>query len=309
MLEKQASVEILESKLEDLKKLGQDGIIDVSEEIQSLERKIAHLKQDIWTNLEPWDRVQLARRAKRLTALDYIEQIFEDFTELHGDRLFGDDPAIVGGIATYDGQPVTIVAEQKGRDTKANIRRNFGMPNPEGYRKALRLMRQAEKFKRPIICFVDTPGAFCGLGAEERGQGEAIAKNLMEMSAMEVPILSIVIGEGGSGGALALAVGNEVWMLENSVYSILSPEGFASILWKDSKKAKEAAEIMKITAKDLLELGIIEKVIKEPDNGVEENPAVVVDVMREEIGRFLEKMKGLSTEELKEQRYQKFRRI
>lgn len=309
MLEKQASVEILESKLEDLKKLGQDGIIDVSEEIQSLERKIAHLKQDIWTNLEPWDRVQLARRAKRLTALDYIEQIFEDFTELHGDRLFGDDPAIVGGIATYDGQPVTIVAEQKGRDTKANIRRNFGMPNPEGYRKALRLMRQAEKFKRPIICFVDTPGAFCGLGAEERGQGEAIAKNLMEMSAMEVPILSIVIGEGGSGGALALAVGNEVWMLENSVYSILSPEGFASILWKDSKKAKEAAGIMKITAKDLLELGIIEKVIKEPDNGVEENPAVVVDVMREEIGRFLEKMKGLSTEELKEQRYQKFRRI
>lgn len=309
MLEKQASVEILESKLEELKKLGQDGIIDVSEEIQSLEKKIENLKKDIWTNLEPWDRVQLARRAKRLTALDYIEQIFENFTELHGDRLFGDDPAIVGGIATYKGQPVTIVAEQKGRDTKANIRRNFGMPNPEGYRKALRLMKQAEKFKRPIICFVDTPGAFCGLGAEERGQGEAIAKNLMEMSALEVPILSIVIGEGGSGGALALAVGNEVWMLENSVYSILSPEGFASILWKDSKKAKDAAGIMKITAKDLLELGIIEKVIKEPDNGVEENPAVVVDAMREEIGSFLEKMKELSSEELKEQRYQKFRSI
>ena len=309
MLEKQASVEILESKLEELKKLGQDGIIDVSEEIQSLEKKIENLKKDIWSNLEPWDRVQLARRAKRLTALDYIEQIFEDFTELHGDRLFGDDPAIVGGIATYNGQPVTIVAEQKGRDTKANIRRNFGMPNPEGYRKALRLMKQAEKFKRPIICFVDTPGAFCGLGAEERGQGEAIAKNLMEMSALDVPILSIVIGEGGSGGALALAVGNEVWMLENSVYSILSPEGFASILWKDSKKAKDAAGIMKITAKDLLELGIIEKVIKEPDNGVEENPAIVVNVMREEIGGFLEKMKALSAEELKEQRYQKFRKI
>ena len=309
MLEKQASVEILESKLEELKKLGQDGIIDVSEEIQSLEKKIENLKKDIWSNLEPWDRVQLARRAKRLTALDYIEQIFEDFTELHGDRLFGDDPAIVGGIATYNGQPVTIVAEQKGRDTKANIRRNFGMPNPEGYHKALRLMKQAEKFKRPIICFVDTPGAFCGLGAEERGQGEAIAKNLMEMSALDVPILSIVIGEGGSGGALALAVGNEVWMLENSVYSILSPEGFASILWKDSKKAKDAAGIMKITAKDLLELGIIEKVIKEPDNGVEENPAIVVNVMREEIGGFLEKMKALSAEELKEQRYQKFRKI
>lgn len=309
MLEKQASVEILENKLEELKKLGEDGIIDVSDEIASLEKKIENLKKDIYSNLEPWDRVQLARRAKRLTALDYIEHIFEDFTELHGDRLFGDDPAIVGGIASYKGQPVTIVAEQKGRDTKANIRRNFGMPNPEGYRKALRLMKQAEKFKRPIICFVDTPGAFCGLGAEERGQGEAIAKNLMEMSALEVPILSIVIGEGGSGGALALAVGNEVWMLENSVYSILSPEGFASILWKDSKKAKEAAGIMKITAKDLLDLGIIEKVIREPDNGVEENPAVVVRAMKKEIGAFLEKMKGVSAEELKEQRYQKFRRI
>lgn len=309
MLEKQASVEILENKLEELKKLGEDGIIDVSDEIASLEKKIENLKKDIYSNLEPWDRVQLARRAKRLTALDYIEHIFEDFTELHGDRLFGDDPAIVGGIASYNGQPVTIVAEQKGRDTKANIRRNFGMPNPEGYRKALRLMKQAEKFKRPIICFVDTPGAFCGLGAEERGQGEAIAKNLMEMSALEVPILSIVIGEGGSGGALALAVGNEVWMLENSVYSILSPEGFASILWKDSKKAKEAAGIMKITAKDLLDLGIIEKVIREPDNGVEENPAVVVRAMKKEIGAFLEKMKGVSAEELKEQRYQKFRRI
>lgn len=309
MLEKQASVEILENKLEELKKLGEDGIIDVSDEIASLEKKIENLKKDIYSNLEPWDRVQLARRAKRLTALDYIEHIFEDFTELHGDRLFGDDPAIVGGIASYNGQPVTIVAEQKGRDTKANIRRNFGMPNPEGYRKALRLMKQAEKFKRPIICFVDTPGAFCGLGAEERGQGEAIAKNLMEMSALEVPILSIVIGEGGSGGALALAVGNEVWMLENSVYSILSPEGFASILWKDSKKAKEAAGIMKITAKDLLDLGIIEKVIREPDNGVETNPAIVVKAMKKEIGAFLEKMKGISAEELKEQRYQKFRRI
>lgn len=309
MLEKQASVEILENKLEELKKIGQDGTIDVSEEIQSLQKKIESLKQNIWTNLEPWDRVQLARRAKRLTALDYIEQIFEDFTELHGDRLFGDDTAIVGGIALYNGQPVTIVAEQKGRDTKANICRNFGMPNPEGYRKALRLMKQAEKFNRPIICFVDTPGAFCGLGAEERGQGEAIAKNLMEMSAFEVPILSIVIGEGGSGGALALAVGNEVWMLENSIYSILSPEGFASILWKDGKKAKEAAGIMKITAKDLLQLGIIEKVIKEPNGGVEENPKQVIETMKEEIGLFLNKMKFVSKEELREHRYQKFRNI
>lgn len=309
MLEKQKSLELLEGKLDELRNLGRDGNINVSEEIISLENKIKKLKQDIWSNLEPWDRVQLARMASRLTALDYIENIFDDFVECHGDRLFGDDPAIVGGIAFYHGKPVTIIAEQKGRNTKENIKRNFGMPNPEGYRKALRLMKQAEKFKRPIICFIDTPGAFCGLGAEERGQGEAIAKNLMEMSALEVPILSIVIGEGGSGGALALAVGNEVWMLENSIYSILSPEGFASILWKDSKRAKEAAESMKITANDLLEFGVIEKVIAEPVGGLEGNTPFVMDKMRDEIGMFLERMEILKTEEIKEQRYQKFRNL
>lgn len=268
-----------------------------------------NFNEEFSIELEPWDRVLIARKADRLTALDYIDEIFDDFLELHGDRLYGDDAAIVGGIGFYKGRPVTIIAEQKGRNTKENIKRNFGMPNPEGYRKALRLMKQAEKFKRPIICFVDTPGAFCGLGAEERGQGEAIARNLMEMSSLSVPILSIVIGEGGSGGALALAVGNEVWMLENSIYSILSPEGFASILWKDSKRAKEAAGIMKITAADLLKLGIIEKIIEEPKGGTSQDPAFVINQLNDGIGKFLDNMSKLSEEELRNQRYEKFRRI
>ncbi len=218
-----------------------------------------------------WERVKIARNNERPTSIDYIGHIFDRFLELHGDRLCRDDGAIVGGIATIDGIPVTVIGQQKGRNIKQNVKRNFGMPYPEGYRKALRLMKQAEKFKRPIICFIDTPGAFCGIEAEMRGQGEAIARNLYEMSSLKVPILSIVIGEGGSGGALALGVANEVWMLENSTYSILSPEGFASILWKDSKRADEAADIMKITAKDLLELEVIEQVIPEQEVEIEVN--------------------------------------
>lgn len=308
MLEKQSAIALLETKLEELKVLEQEQTIDVADEIDSLTKKIKHLKDEIWLNLEPWDRVQLARKATRPTALDYIEDIFDDFMELHGDRLYGDDGAIVGGIAMLDGRAVTVIGEQKGRNTKENIYRNFGMPNPEGYRKALRLMKQAEKFHRPIVCFVDTPGAYCGLGAEERGQGEAIARNLMEMSDLSVPILSIVIGEGGSGGALALAVGNEVWMLENSIYSILSPEGFASILWKDGKKAKDAAEIMKITAEDLKHMNIIEKVIKEPIGGIEEEKEQVMETIKKEIALFLEKMDPLTVEEIKNQRYEKFRK-
>ena len=219
--------------------------------------------------LSSWERVKIARSSERPTTFDYVGKIFDRFLELHGDRACKDDGALVGGIATINGVYVTIIGQQKGRNMKQNMKRNFGMPNPEGYRKALRLMKQAEKFHRPIICFIDTPGAFCGIEAEERGQGEAIAKNLYEMSALKVPILSTVIGEGGSGGALALGVANEVWMLENSTYSILSPEGFASILWKDSKRCDEAASIMKITAADLLDLGIIDKVIKEQPEELE----------------------------------------
>lgn len=220
--------------------------------------------------ISAWERVKIARGTERPTSIDYISHIFDRFLELHGDRYCRDDGAIVGGIATIDGIPVTVIGQQKGRNIKQNMKRNFGMPNPEGYRKALRLMKQAEKFHRPVICFVDTPGAFCGIEAEMRGQGEAIAKNLYEMSSLKTPILSIVIGEGGSGGALALAVADEVWMLENATYSILSPEGFASILWKDSKRADEAAGIMKITGEDLLELKIIDQVI--PEHLMEETP-------------------------------------
>ena len=260
-------------------------------------------------DMTAWEKVEAARDSKRLTSLDYIETIFDSFMELHGDRAFRDDGAVVGGLAVLDGQPVTVIGVQKGRNTKDNITRNFGMPSPEGYRKALRLMKQAEKFNRPVICFIDTPGAFCGIEAEERGQGEAIARNLLEMSDLKVPVLSIVIGEGGSGGALALGVANEVWMMENATYSILSPEGFASILWKDSKKAKEAAEVMKITAKDLLELGIVEQVIPEDIPACRDNLEELSKDMKSRMMEFLEKAEGMSGEELAAQRYERFRKM
>lgn len=263
------------------------------------------LKSD--EDIKDWDKVLLSRSSERLTALDYINVIFKDFMEMHGDRAFKDDGAIIGGIATISGKPVTVIGQQKGKNTKDNILRNFGMPYPEGYRKALRLMKQAEKFNRPIICFVDTPGAFCGIEAEERGQGEAIARNLYEMSGLSVPILTIVIGEGGSGGALALAVANEVWMMENSVYSILSPEGFASILWKDSKRASEAAEVMKVTAKELLELKVIERVIPEPMPACEQNKMDIAGFMKSYIKEFLSVYMSMDTDEIIESRYKRFR--
>ncbi|MCI8763400.1 MAG: acetyl-CoA carboxylase carboxyltransferase subunit beta [Lachnospiraceae bacterium] len=256
-----------------------------------------------------WDTVQLSRAAGRPVATDYIEMIFDDFVELHGDRYFSDDGAIVGGIAAFCGRPVTVIGQQKGKNTKDNIRRNFGMPSPDGYRKALRLMKQAETFRRPIVCFVDTPGAFCGLEAEERGQGEAIARNLFEMASLTVPVLSVVIGEGGSGGALAMAVANEVWMLENAIYSILSPEGFASILWKDSKKAPNAAEVMKITATDLYEKGLIEQVIPEEEPASEDNLQVLAGIMQKKMKEFLIKYEAMAPDEIAGQRYQRFRNI
>lgn len=260
-------------------------------------------------NLTPWEKVQISRENKRPTGLDYIEKLVENFTELHGDRYFGDDSAIVGGIGTVNNKPVTVIAQVKGHNTKENISRNFGMPSPEGYRKALRLMKEAEKFHRPIICFVDTPGAFCGLEAEERGQGEAIARNLFEMSAIKVPILSIFVGEGGSGGALAMAVANEVWMLENSVYSILSPEGYASILWKDGKKADKAAEAMKMTADDLKQLNVIEKIFKEPVDYNVTTFEFVTDRLKTEIDQFLINKSHLSEKEIVNERYNRFRRM
>ena len=258
---------------------------------------------------DAWERVTISRKNDRPVGQDYIRILFSDFLEFHGDRCYGDDTAIIGGIARFAGIPVTVIAQAKGKSTKENVAHHFGMPSPEGYRKALRLMKQAEKFKRPILLFVDTPGAFCGIEAEERGQGEAIARNLFEMSSMKVPILSVVIGEGGSGGALALAVADEVWMLENAIYSVLSPEGFASILWKDSKRASEAAEVMKLTAADLKKLGVIEAVIAEPEVYTEETMQSVVFVLQKKITEFLDTHCNFSPEELAAQRYERFRKM
>ena len=259
------------------------------------------------SKIAAWDRVMLARQMERPKALDYIKYIFDDFMEFHGDRCFGDDKAIIGGIARLGDTPVTVIGEQKGKNVKENMERNFGMPEPDGYRKALRLMKQAEKFKRPIITFIDTPGAYPGIGAEERGQGEAIARNIMEMSMLKVPIICVVIGEGSSGGALAIAVGDKIVMLENAIYSILSPEGFASILYKDSSKAKEAAEDMKATAKDLKDLGIIDKIIKEPEGGVQNDFEKVADSIKKYLIKNIKELEEIPEKELIKNRYEKFR--
>ena len=271
--------------------------------------KVAEKRPKVKAPKTAWDSVLLSRRPDRPTAKDYIDRMFSFFLELHGDRLSGDDGAIVGGIANYYGKPVMVVAEQKGKSIKENKIRNFGMPNPSGYRKALRLMKHAQKFNMPIICIVDTPGAFCGIEAEEKGQAEAIARALFEMSDMTVPILSVVIGEGGSGGALALAVANEVWMLEHSIYSILSPEGFASILYKDAKKSKEAAEVMKITSKELLALGVIDRVIKEDIPLTVDTMDTVIEEMVSNMDDFFEKNSSKSKEEIAEDRYNRFRKF
>lgn len=260
-------------------------------------------------NVSDWERVLKSREKERPVGKDYIDRLFTDFVELHGDRYYKDDPAVVGGIAYFHGKAVTVIAQCKGKTTKENLERNFAMPSPEGYRKALRLMKQAEKFQRPVICFVDTPGAFCGMEAEERGQGEAIARNLYEMSALKVPVLSIVIGEGGSGGALALAVADEVWMMENAVYSVLSPEGFASILWKDSKRASEAAGVMRLTAADLKELKVIEEIICEPEVYREDTMIPVLCELEEKMEHFLEQYGSLSEKQLTDRRYDRFRRM
>ena len=257
--------------------------------------------------LSAWDRVLLSRQNDRPVGTDDIELLFTDFRELHGDRQFGDDGAIVGGVAMFHGRPVTVIVQEKGKTTKENIARGFGMPKPEGYRKALRLMKQAEKFHRPVFCIVDTPGAFCGMEAEERGQGEAIARNLWELSSLKVPVLTVVTGEGGSGGALALAVADEVWMLENATYSILSPEGFASILWKDAKKADEAAKAMKLTAGDVLKSGVIERVIPEPEELTRETLSEVTMIMEPAMEAFMQRYENMSEEELVNHRYSRFR--
>lgn len=299
----------LREKIEELKEIAKNAEVDMSSEIETLETRLQQLETKIYTNMEPWDRVQVARHAQRPTTLDYINEIFSDFIELHGDRSFGDDEAIIGGIASFDGQPITIIGHQRGKTTKENIRRNFGMPHPEGYRKALRLMKQAEKFKRPIICFIDTKGAYPGKAAEERGQSEAIAKNLFEMAGLKVPVISVVIGEGGSGGALALGVANKIFMLENSTYSVISPEGAASILWKDASLAKQAAEAMKITAFDLKEMDIIDGIVIEVAGGAHRDVQAQALQLKECINTALTELNTLSEKELIDNRYTKFRKI
>lgn len=299
----------LREKIIELKKLSLDSEIDLSNEVAELEKKLLILEKDVYSNLEAWDRVQMARHQERPTTLDYINELFTDFIEFHGDRYYGDDEAIVSGIGLYNNQAITVVGHQRGKDTKENIRRNFGMPHPEGYRKAIRHMKQAEKFNRPIICFIDTKGAYPGKSAEERGQSEAIAHNLIEMAGLKVPIICVVIGEGGSGGALGLGVGDHLHMLENSTYSVISPEGAAALLWKDAGLAKRAAESMRITAQDLKEFDIVDEVIKEPLGGAHRDvkqQAQYIDLVLKESLRLLSKQKP---EELLEARWQKYKKI
>ena len=299
----------LEQKILDLREFADREGLEFSEAIRKLEGKAERLRREVYSNLTPWQRVQLARHPRRPYFLDYLEVLFTDFTELHGDRCFGDDAAIVGGPARFEGRSVMVLGQQKGRNTREKMARNFGMPHPEGYRKALRLMRLAEKFGMPVITFVDTPGAYPGIGAEERGISEAIARNLRDMAGLRVPILVLVIGEGGSGGALAIAVGDRILMLENSVYSVITAEGCAAILWKDQAKAPDAAAAMKVTAQDILDFGIIDGIVPEPSGGAHRDPAAVTQALRDEVRRFLTDHVSLPVEQLLDARLAKFLRI
>ncbi|MEZ7170674.1 acetyl-CoA carboxylase carboxyltransferase subunit alpha [Sporosarcina sp. OR05] len=299
----------LREKIAELEEFTSSNDVDLTAEITNLKTRLSNLETEIYTNMEPWDRVQVARHPQRPTTKEYIEELFEDFFELHGDRCFGDDAAIVAGIGSFESKPVTIIGHQRGKDTKENVKRNFGMPHPEGYRKALRLMKQAEKFGRPIICFIDTKGAYPGKAAEERGQSEAIARNLVEMAGLKVPVVSIVIGEGGSGGALALGVANHVHMLEHSTYSVISPEGAASILWKDSSLSKQAAEAMKITAQHLKHMEIIDEIIPEVLGGAHRDAKAQAENMRNVLRDSLEVLCKMDENEIIENRYKKFRNI
>ncbi len=307
-LEFEKPVMELEQKVRELLEFS-EGNAELKSEVARLEKKIQKMREEIFSNLTNWQIAQIARHINRPFTMDYIKHIFTDFVELHGDRNFADDHAIVGGPARLDGQPVMIIGHQKGRDTKEKVFRNFGMPNPEGYRKALRLMEMAERFNMPVFTFVDTPGAFPGIGAEERGQAEAIARNLREMSRLGVPVIVTVTGEGGSGGALAIAVGDRILMLEYSIYSVISPEGCAAILWSDGTKGEIAAEALKCTAKNLKELGVIDEIIKEPLGGAQRDHEAMAATLRKALLRNLAELKSVPVERLVEERYQKFRRM
>ena len=308
-LEFEKPIAELEKKIEELTLFTSNGNIDLEEEILKLQKKSDQLLAEIYSRLSPWQKVQISRHPNRPYTLDYIEAILADFTEMHGDRGFADDPAIVCGMAKLDGMPVVIIGHQKGRTIKERVFRNFGQPNPEGYRKALRLMRFAEKFKKPIITFIDTQGAYPGIGAEERGQGESIARNLYVMSQLKVPIVAVVIGEGGSGGALALGVADRVLMLEHATYSVISPEGCAAILWNNGAKASEAAELLKITAQDLFHMKVIDEVVEEPIGGAHRDARRAAELLKEAIMRNLAEIKNISLDELMKLRYEKFRKL
>lgn len=299
----------LEKKIEELTLFTSNGGIDLEDEILKLQKKSDQLLAEIYAKLSPWQKVQISRHANRPYTYDYIEAMLTDFVEMHGDRGFADDPAIVCGIAKLDGMPVVVIGHQKGRTLKERMFRNFGQPNPEGYRKALRLMRFAEKFRRPIITFIDTQGAYPGIGAEERGQGESIARNLFVMSTLTVPILSVVIGEGGSGGALALGVADRVLMLEHSTYSVISPEGCAAILWNNGAKASEAAELLKLTAQDLFQMKVIDEVVEEPIGGAHRDPRRAAELLKEAITRNMAEIRSVVPADLVKLRYQKFRTL
>ncbi|HDP6013614.1 TPA: acetyl-CoA carboxylase carboxyltransferase subunit alpha [Staphylococcus aureus] len=299
----------IRNKIESLKESQDKNDVDLQEEIDMLEASLERETKKIYTNLKPWDRVQIARLQERPTTLDYIPYIFDSFMELHGDRNFRDDPAMIGGIGFLNGRAVTVIGQQRGKDTKDNIYRNFGMAHPEGYRKALRLMKQAEKFNRPIFTFIDTKGAYPGKAAEERGQSESIATNLIEMASLKVPVIAIVIGEGGSGGALGIGIANKVLMLENSTYSVISPEGAAALLWKDSNLAKIAAETMKITAHDIKQLGIIDDVISEPLGGAHKDVEQQALAIKSAFVEQLDSLESLSRDEIANDRFEKFRNI
>ena len=296
----------LERQIEDLQRLGDERGIDVAGEMDGLQRKLEALRAEIYGNLSPIQRVTVARHPRRPYTLDYLSTIFTDFIELHGDRLFMDDLAVVGGWARLDGQTVMVIGHQKGRDTKENLKRNFGMPHPEGYRKALRLMKLAAKFGAPVITLIDTPGAYPGLGAEERGQSEALARNIIEMSALPTACVAVVIGEGGSGGALALGVADRVLMLENSVYSVISPEGCAAILWKDASQRERAAEALKLTPEDLLQLKLIDEIVPEPPGGAHQNPDATGEALREALIRHLAELRRLRPDRLVRRRAEKY---
>ncbi len=308
-LEFEKPIAELEKKIEELTLFTSNGNIDLEEEILKLHKKSDQLRAEIYSRITPWQKAQISRHPNRPYTLDYIEAMLTDFLEMHGDRAFADDPAIVSGMARLEGMPLVVIGHQKGRTTKEKIYRNFGMPNPEGYRKALRLMRYAERFRKPLLTFIDTPGAYPGIGAEERGQGESIARNLSVMSQLKAPILTVVIGEGGSGGALALGVADRVLMLEHSTYSVISPEGCAAILWNNGSKASEAAELLKITAQDLFQMKVVDEVVEEPIGGAHRDPRRAAELLKEAVSRNLAEIRNVPMDDLVRQRYERLRRI